>query len=413
MWSVGWNAALRHALDLQGFKFRTVLHEGALTDVYECIRGFKKERLAVKAPGQGYINYREVAIVREITECNLDKYNIVKCYGDIQMFSKEKMLVFEKLDINLERYVVDVQQNKPLPLSCVRDVAKQMNVALMALSRQSIIHADIKPSHIMIVKQSETPFTFKLIDFGSALWAHDASQGFTPGTVGFMSPEIMLGLPFTQSTDVWSLGCVLAYMFLGHSLFDTESEFNTFKAIHELIGQPSDELLDEGMYTSRFYNEIDGIWVLKSPEKTEEKLFTSLDDLKPLSVGVYKRHDPIEREQCVELLKKMLQVNPEDRITLEEIMKHPFITGRYPPKVLKWRPFIPFQKKKEISPLESVNQPSQCPTNTLPSEKPKVSKVQRAKNIFTNIKRNKSINFLKNKHCVPKQSQNRKHSNAN
>uniref|UniRef100_A0A8C6V8X0 Protein kinase domain-containing protein n=1 Tax=Neogobius melanostomus TaxID=47308 RepID=A0A8C6V8X0_9GOBI len=254
-----------------------------------------------------------------------------------------------------------------------------MGSALSALRRAGIIHADIKPSHIMTDKPKHKPFPIKLIDFGSALSTSDAKQGSTLGTIGFMSPEIMLGLPFTQATDVWSLGCVVAYMMLGNPLFSTQSEYKAFKDIHQIIGQPSDELLDKGLYTSKFYKKCNNKWSpVEAMDPVEvialDERLTSLDDLKTMNLRPFKRLDLAEREQCVDLLKEMLQINPEDRITPEEIKKHPFITGHYPCKS-PWRDFMPFQKNDKVSPLELENQPSQRTLNTLPSKKPEAYKV--------------------------------------
>uniref|UniRef100_A0A8C6V325 Protein kinase domain-containing protein n=1 Tax=Neogobius melanostomus TaxID=47308 RepID=A0A8C6V325_9GOBI len=191
---------LLNELEARGYKVCTVLNTGRSGVVYECVTGKQKESVAIKIPHMDHNNSGEAGILRYLN----DKSNIVKCLGEI-IHGDSEILVFEKLGVNLEKYI---QQSCCMPITFIRDVVKQMGSALSALRRAGIIHADIKPSHIMTDKPKHKPFPIKLIDFGSALSTSDAKQGSTLGTIGFMSPEIMLGLPFTQATDVWSLGSV-------------------------------------------------------------------------------------------------------------------------------------------------------------------------------------------------------------
>uniref|UniRef100_A0A8C6T4X5 Protein kinase domain-containing protein n=1 Tax=Neogobius melanostomus TaxID=47308 RepID=A0A8C6T4X5_9GOBI len=352
-------------LEAHGYKVCKVLNRGRSGNVYECLMGKWKQSVAIKIPHMDHNNSGEAGILRHLMKWSMNESNIVTCIGEFTHLDSE-ILVFEKLDVNLEKYICQ-SHCKPMPLTHIRDVVKQMGSALSALSITEIIHTDIKPSNIMTVKPNQKSFQIKLIDFGSALSTSDAKQGSTLGTIGFMSPEIMLGLPFTQATDVWSLGCVVAYLMLGYPLFNTQSEYKAFKGIHQIIGQPSDELLKKGLYTSKYYKEYNNKWSPVEARMDFERL-TSLDDLKPMRAGLFNKLEPIQREQCVELLKKMLQINPENRITPEEIKKHPFVTGHYQRKS-SWKRFIPFKKNNKVSPLQPENQLPQRTLNTLPSEK--------------------------------------------
>lgn len=78
-----------------------------------------------------------------------------------------------------------------------------------------IVHRDIKLENIMIHQPTpEDPPIPKFIDFGlsTVLLAGESSSELY-GTLAYCSPEIFLGLPYNQPTDIWSAGIVM-HMFL-------------------------------------------------------------------------------------------------------------------------------------------------------------------------------------------------------
>ena len=48
----------------------------------------------------------------------------------------------------------------------------------------------------------------------------------------FRAPEILLGLPFCEAIDMWSLGCVIAELFLGWPLYPGSSEYDQVYLMH-------------------------------------------------------------------------------------------------------------------------------------------------------------------------------------
>ena len=80
----------------------------------------------------------------------------------------------------------------------------------------------------------ETP-SIKVIDFGSA--CHEQQTVYTYIQSRFYrSLEVLLGVPYSSSIDMWSLGCIAAELFLGLPLFPGSSEYNQISRIVEMLG---------------------------------------------------------------------------------------------------------------------------------------------------------------------------------
>ena len=75
----------------------------------------------------------------------------------------------------------------------------------------------------------------KVIDFGSA--CHEMATVYTYIQSRFYrSPEVLLGLPYSTSIDMWSLGCIIVELFLGLPLFPGTSEYNQVSRIVDMLG---------------------------------------------------------------------------------------------------------------------------------------------------------------------------------
>ncbi|GMS82609.1 hypothetical protein PENTCL1PPCAC_4784, partial [Pristionchus entomophagus] len=115
----------------------------------------------------------------------------------------------------------------------------QVLTALMKLKCLGLIHADLKPENIMLVDPVNQPFRVKVIDFGSAFHRQILTcRADTTVKTYFRAPEIILGIPFTESIDMWSLGCVATELFLGWPLYPGSSEYDQIRYIVQTQGNP-------------------------------------------------------------------------------------------------------------------------------------------------------------------------------
>ncbi|MFD4020862.1 serine/threonine-protein kinase [Streptomyces sindenensis] len=134
-------------------------------------------------------------------------------------------LVMELLDGQNLSQLLEENEQHPLPVEHVVDIAEQVADALGYTHRQGIVHRDLKPANIMRL----TDGTVKICDFGIARLGHDISMtsrltttGLAMGTPHYMSPEQISGEEVDHRSDLYSLGCVLYEIATGVPPFDQE-----------------------------------------------------------------------------------------------------------------------------------------------------------------------------------------------
>ncbi|MGW2339103.1 serine/threonine-protein kinase [Streptomyces sp. NPDC001661] len=112
-----------------------------------------------------------------------------------------------------------VRRYGPLPDASVHALADGLLHALRDIHAADIVHRDLKPSNVMLTVAGP-----RVIDFGIARALETSVESLTTsgvivGTPGFMSPEQIKGQEIGPGSDVFSLGCVLAYAATGQLAF--------------------------------------------------------------------------------------------------------------------------------------------------------------------------------------------------
>jgi serine/threonine protein kinase len=110
-----------------------------------------------------------------------------------------------------------VERHGPLPLASVLALAAGLAEGLSAVHGVGVIHRDLKPANVLLAPDGP-----RLIDFGisqAADYAQITSTGMAIGTPGFMSPEQILGDPVGPSSDIFTMGAVLAFAATGEQPF--------------------------------------------------------------------------------------------------------------------------------------------------------------------------------------------------
>ena len=116
----------------------------------------------------------------------------------------------------------DVERRGPLPPDGVRALGAGLAEGLAAIHACGLVHRDLKPGNVILAPDGP-----RIIDFGIAR-AIGATTGLTStgvvvGTLTFMSPEQIRGGPVGPASDVFALGCVLAFAATGKPPFHGDS----------------------------------------------------------------------------------------------------------------------------------------------------------------------------------------------
>merc|ERR1740128_303666 len=324
------------------------LGRGTFGQVVKCWKKGTNEVVAIKIlknhPSYARQGQIEVNILSRLSQENADEFNFVRAY-ECFTHKNHTCLVFEMLEQNLYDFL---KQNKfqPLPLKYIRPITHQVLTALLKLKQLGLIHADLKPENIMLVDPVRQPYRVKVIDFGSASHVSKAVCNTYLQSRYYRAPEIILGLPFCEAIDMWSLGCVVAELFLGWPLYPGSSEYDQIRYISQTQGLPAEHMLNNASKTVKFfYRDRDTsypFWRLKTPEEHEGEtkmkskearkyIFNCLEDMGQVNVPTELERgellaEKVDRREFIDLLKRMLTMDQERRITPSEALNHPFVT---------------------------------------------------------------------------------------
>ncbi|XP_076008000.1 uncharacterized protein LOC143001983 [Genypterus blacodes] len=315
-----------------------LLREGVFGTVFSYSIEGTKENVAVKMLKKWGLfrksAEREIHVMQRICVLDPDECNIVR-FIEYFITTQRICLVFEMLDMSLFSFIND--RHLSLSLTEIQVVIKQVLVALTAIRSKGIVHQDIRPHNIMLVDHEKEPFRVKLIDFGNACHYSKMQTGNLIQAVAYRAPEVSLGLPLTKAVDMWSLGCVMAFLYLGANLYPG-CEYDMMTMIVEMQGQPDDQMLNAGKYTQLFFSKnTDHVWRLNTKEEyikatglsVEKSMvassnFKCLDDIKDFRPVA--EEDTEDMQVFLSLLKQMLHLNPDKRVIACEALGHDFMS---------------------------------------------------------------------------------------
>ena len=161
----------------------------------------------------------EVQILQHLRDNDpYDKQNIIRM-KDVVKFRNHLCVTFELLSIKLYDFL-KAGYFRGLSTSLIRRIAIQILYALNYIQEEGIIHCDLKPENIILKDRNKSGV--KVIDFGSSCFMNKRVYTYIQSRF-YRAPEIILGIPYTNGIDIWSLGCILAEHYTGYPLFPVEN----------------------------------------------------------------------------------------------------------------------------------------------------------------------------------------------
>uniref|UniRef100_A0A8C7IX98 mitogen-activated protein kinase n=1 Tax=Oncorhynchus kisutch TaxID=8019 RepID=A0A8C7IX98_ONCKI len=117
----------------------------------------------------------------------------------------------------------------------VQFLVYQILKGLKYIHSAGIIHRDLKPGNLSVNEDCE----LKILDFGLARQTDTEMTGYVV-TRWYRAPEVILNwMHYTQTVDIWSVGCIMAEMLLGKPLFKGNDHLDQLKEIMKITGTPT------------------------------------------------------------------------------------------------------------------------------------------------------------------------------
>nr|AFJ24782.1 aurora kinase-1 [Schmidtea mediterranea] len=225
--------------------------------------------LAIKMIRKNYIKENDLhnQLKREIEiHSHLLHPNILRLYG--YFHDKERVYLMVELATKGELYE-DIQKYGRYINERAATYMHQLALALKYCHERHVMHRDIKPENILIGSKGQC----KLADFGWSVHYKTGVRNTMCGTLDYLAPEMVEQDSYTFEIDIWCLGVLLYEMLTKSVPFEDPSEQKTMERI-------------------------------KSVE------FAVPDFVNP---------------NAADMIKKILVMNPKARLSLDQIIQHPYI----------------------------------------------------------------------------------------
>ena len=261
---------------------------------------------------------REVTVLRALSHPNIVAY-----LGDF--YAGEKLYVAMEYLPRTLLEILDDTNGAGLPSEDVRLYVHQLCDAVAFMHAAGYVYRDIKPENLLV----DDGKRLKLCDFGFARRidvadARGNSRGKDPltdyvATRWYRAPELLLGQPYAgadgattrtgygQPVDLWAVGCLMGELTDGEPLFPGDSDVDQLRLLQRCLGR-----LTPGQMMAFSLN-----------PNNAGVTFNDLRDAEP--EGLDARYAGKMSELELDFCGRLLTMNPKERITGEECLRHPYL----------------------------------------------------------------------------------------
>uniref|UniRef100_A0A3P9J466 Protein kinase domain-containing protein n=1 Tax=Oryzias latipes TaxID=8090 RepID=A0A3P9J466_ORYLA len=279
--------------------FKELLGNGSFGNVVKCTKLGSEECYAIKIMNCSRAGQEEFERMKLIKDLDPDQNHLIKMF-ECFTFHRATCIVYELLDVSLFDSYKRVSSTRT-HLCLIRHIAQQLLKALKALKSIGVAHCDIKLDNIMFTDPDSV--NVKLIDFGLAVETKKLSTITDIQVPPFRAPEVILGIPLDESVDMWALGVVLACVYFGNYPFPSKTEYETIRAMVQIFESTGQVELNNHVI--------------------------NLDEMIREHRDMFEDHDDDDHRAFIDLLKNMLEVNPQNRIQPSQALEHDFITMKH------------------------------------------------------------------------------------
>eukprot|EP00386_Alphamonas_edax_P005765 GDKI01018804.1.p1 GENE.GDKI01018804.1~~GDKI01018804.1.p1 ORF type:complete len:464 (-),score=87.14 GDKI01018804.1:99-1490(-) len=253
---------------------------------------------------------RELKILRQLRHENIIGLREILLPEDKDTFT-DIYVVSELMETDLASIIKSPQ---PLSEEHVQFFLYQLLRGLKYTHSAGIIHRDLKPRNLLVNSNCDLKicdFGLARIDFQQDNFKHAAPMTEYVSTRWYRAPEVLCSWhDYSAAIDVWSVGCIVAELLSRRPLFPGINTQNQLHLIINFLGKPTPEEL------AAIPNEKCQRFVLGLPTAR----------VRPL-----EHHFPGASREALDLLRRMLLFDPFKRITIDEALNHPYLSGLHSP----------------------------------------------------------------------------------
>ncbi|XP_031552249.1 mitogen-activated protein kinase 14-like [Actinia tenebrosa] len=258
----------------------------------------KKLSRPFQSPMHAKRTFRELELLRHMKHENvislLDVFTTSLVYENFQ----DVYMVTELMGADLN----SILRFQKLTDEHVQFLVYQILRGLKYIHSAGVIHRDLKPSNIAVNEDCE----LKILDFGLARMTDNEMTGYV-ATRWYRAPEIMLNwMHYNQTVDIWSVGCIMAELLTGKTLFPGNDHIDQLTKIMKLVGKPSVDFLQKIV---------------------SDSARTYIEQMPNYSKTPFTQYFLGANPQAVDLLEKMLNLDADERITATQALSHPYLSN--------------------------------------------------------------------------------------